>query len=75
MTRVMNNTNVRMHVRSPVGPHPFYLVVEEPNMKHGCEATDSDDLGPNKKPRRRQVTLTTLKKWQVQLEREHQTMT
>ena len=74
MTRVMNNTNVRMRVRSPVRPHPFYLV-EESNMKRGCEATESDDLGPNKKPRRRQVTLTTLKKWQVQLEREHQTMT
>ena len=63
-----------MRVRSPVRPHPFYLV-EESNMKRGCEATESDDLGPNKKPRRRQVTLTTLKKWQVQLEREHQTMT
>jgi len=44
-------------------------------MKRGCEATESDDLGPNKKPRRRQVTLTTFKKWQVKLEREHQTMT
>ena len=75
MTRVMNNTNVRMRARAPVRPHPFYLVVKESNMKRGCEATESDDLGPNKKPRRRQVTLTTFKKWQVQLEREHQMMT
>ena len=75
VTRVMNNTNVRMRVRSSVRPHPFYLVVEESNMKHGCEATESDNLGPNKKPRCHQVTLTTFKKWQVQLEREHQTMT
>ena len=49
----MNNTNVRMRVRSSVRPHPFYLVVEESNMKRGCEAMESDDLGPNKKPRRR----------------------
>ena len=71
----MNNTNVCMRARSPVQPHPFYLVVEESNMKRGCKATERGDLGPNKKPSRRQVTLTTFKKWQVQLEREHQTMT
>jgi len=71
----MNNTNVHMHVCSPVQPHPFYLAVEESNMKRGCEATESDDLGPNKKPRRCQVTVTTFKKWQAQLEREHQMMT
>jgi len=51
-----------MHARSPVRPHPFYLVVEESDMKRGCEATENDDLGPNKKPRHRQVTLTTFKK-------------
>ena len=71
----MNNTNVCMCTRSPVRPRPFYLMVEESNMKRGCEATESDNLGPNKKPRRHQVTLTTFKTWQVQLEREHQTMT
>ena len=43
-------------------------------MKRGREATESDDLGPNKKTKRRQVSLTTFKKWQAQLEREHQTM-
>ncbi len=44
-------------------------------MKRGCEAAESDKPGPSKKPKRRQVSLSTFKKWQAQLEREHQTMT
>ena len=44
-------------------------------MKYGCEAAESDDSGPSKKPKRCLVSLSTFKKWQAQLEREHRTMT
>ena len=44
-------------------------------MKRRCEATQGNDSGPSKKPKRRQVSLSTFNKWQAQLEREHQTMT
>ena len=37
-------------------------------------AAESDASGPSKKSKR-QVSLSTFKKWQAQLEREHQTMT
>ena len=39
-------------------------------MKRGCEAGESDALCLSKKPRRRQVSLSTFTKSQAQLERE-----
>ena len=43
-------------------------------MKRGCEAAESDVSGPSKKPKCRQVRLSTFTKWQAQLQRKHQTM-
>ena len=57
-------------------PRPFTSWSKDRlTMKRGCEAAESDASGPSKKPKRRQVSLTTFTKWQAQLEREHQTMT
>ena len=50
-------------------------MVEDRKMKRGCEAAESDTLGPSKKSKRRQASMSTFTKWQAQLKREHQTMT
>ena len=64
-----------LRAHAPSWPCPFYLVVERLTMKHSCEAAESDASGPSKKPKCRQVSLSTSTEWQAQLEREHQTMT
>ena len=64
------NTYERMRalVTTPILPRGRKIV--RLTMKRGCEAGESDALGPSKKPKRRQVSLSRFKKSQAQLERE-----